>query len=140
MVRAGEALHRMSGYAHMAYDKARVAKLAFIALGRPDVFFLEAITLDDLAIGVLFAGVKESYFGPDKIASDIVFFIAPEFWGRCGDALREIVENYRTWATDQGAKKIFLGTSTEVNPDKTRDVFEALGFPQTGSLHAVTVH
>ena len=140
MVLAGQELHQQSAYAHMEYDCNRVANLAYAALQEPDRFFIEAVTHNDSPIGLLFAGLSESYFGTDKIAKDFVFFIVPQAQGMAGKALRELVENYRAWATERGAKLIQLGCTTQINADRTRDLFEHMGFPQTGSLHAVTVH
>lgn len=140
MVLAGQELHHQSAYAHMDYDCGKVAQLAFVALQKPDQFFIETITHNDVPIGLLFAGLSESYFGTDKMAKDLVFFVIPQAQGRCGDAMREMVENYRAWAIENGAKMITLGVSTQINAEKTRGLFEHMGFPQTGSLHAVTVH
>lgn len=139
MVQAGEAVHRVSQFAHMDYDHAKLCALAARVAERPDVLFLQVITRNDMAVGVLFAIASESFFGRDKTAIDLVFFVAPQVRGRCGETLREIVANYHAWARAVGAKIATLGCSTQIAPERTRDLYEHLGYPQTGSLHATVL-
>lgn len=139
MVAAGEVLHRQSAYGHMTYDRLRVERLALSAMSHPNEFFLQVITYHDQPCGVLFARISDSWFGPDKVTRDLVFFIVPEMQGKCRIALQQIVDNYREWATACGVKMVNLACSTQIKPEKTRALFETLGFPQTGSLHALTV-
>lgn len=140
LVLAGKLIHQLSAYAHMAFDVPTLIKRGEHSLQYPDQFFAEAITKDDLAIGVLWAMISPSFFGPDLVAQDLIFFVMPQFHNRVGEALREIVDNYQTWARMRGAKMVNLGCSTQIDPERTAALFEHLGYPRTGSLHAVRLH
>jgi GNAT superfamily N-acetyltransferase len=137
MVASGREFHHRSAYSHMAYDAERVGQVWKAALQRPDMCFLQVIACRDEPVGLLFAVLSPMFFGPDKTASDCAFFVAPEHHGKCGWQLLEITRKYREWAVAGGAKMVTLGCSTQLRAEDTAKVFERMGFPQTGSLHAV---
>lgn len=140
MVMAGKMLHKRSAFRHMDYDVDRVVRIAMTALTQPNKYFLKVIAYNDTPVGVLFCYLSESFFGKDLVASDFVFFIVPQMQGKCSLAVKEIVDEYQFWAAANGAKRINLGCSTEIDSERTAKLFEHLGLPQTGTLHSVEVH
>lgn len=137
VVQAGAVLHAQSAFKHMAYDVPACEKLVQTALARPKEAFFEVVDFQGVPAGLLFAIVQKSFFGPDLVAMDLVFFLWPDHYGKCSEQLQQLVDNYRRWAQSVGAKKAHLGCSTQMSPERTRKIFEHLGFPQTGSLHSV---
>ena len=140
MVYAGKMLHGLSAFRHMDYDVENVVRIALHALSDPTKFFLKVIAYKGQPVGVLFCNIRQSFFGKDLVASDFVFFVVPAMQGRCSMAVKSIVEDYRKWAIQNGAKKINLGCSTQIDADRTAKLFEHLGMPRTGTLHSLEAH
>lgn len=136
LVLAGKFVHGQSAYAHMDYDVGLLVRRGVNAVEHPEMFFAEAITHNDTPIGVLWGCLMPSFFGKDLVAMDLIFFLIPQMQGKCGEALKEIVANYHKWARERGAKLVNLGCSTQINPERTAALFEHLGYPKTGTLHA----
>jgi hypothetical protein len=137
LVGIGRRLHDNSKFREMHYDEDRVMILGYTAMDNPNHMFLQVIedTETEVPVGMLLAGLQQSYFGKDYVANDLLLVIEEEHRGRCMDALRRITALYREWALSRGAKRIYLSSSTGIDPEKTRAAFEACGFHQIGTLH-----
>lgn len=137
LVGIGRRLHDKSKFRDMEYDEHRVAILGYTAMDNPNHMFLMVIedTQQEVPVGMLLAGIQQSYFGKDFVANDLLLVVEEEHRGRCMDALRRITALYREWALSRGAKRIYLSSSTGIDPDKTRAAFEACGFHQIGTVH-----
>ena len=137
LVGIGRRLHDNSKFRDMEYNEDRVMILGYTAMDHPQHMFLMIIedTETEVPVGFLLAGLQQSFFGKDFVANDLTLVVEDEHRGRCMDALRRITALYREWALERGAKRIYLGTSTGVDPERTRAVFEACGFQQVGTLH-----
>lgn len=134
-----ERLHAESRFARMEFDRSDMEALIETGLIVPEHFFCEVITSEGQFAGALFATVGKSFFGNDKWAQDIVFFVLPEFRGHCVWALRRIGAHYQAWAQERGAKVIDLKAATGINPERTARFFERLGFPRVGSQHSLEI-
>ena len=134
-----ERLHAESRFAHMHFDREDMKALIETGLIVPEYFFCEVITDDGQFAGALFASINKSFFGRDKWAQDILFFVLPEYRGRCVSALRRLGAHYQAWAQERGAKVIDLKAATGIDPERTSAFFEHLGFPCVGSQHSVEI-
>jgi hypothetical protein len=137
LVSMGRRMHDNSKFRDMDYDEDKVAILGYTALDQPTRMFLMVIedTETEVPVGVLLAGLTQSYFGSDYVANDLLILIEEEHRGRCGDALRRITALYREWASALGAKRIYIGTSSGIDPERACKALEACGFHQIGTLH-----
>lgn len=121
----------------MRYDEAHVMQIGYTALEGPSPLFLQAIIHieTEIPVGFLLACVTCSFFGPDLVANDLVLCIEPEYRGKCGMAIKQLTERYKNWARGVGAKRIYLATSTGIEPEHTRLAYEACGFHVIGTIH-----
>jgi len=90
----------------------------------------------DEPVGGITAVCEETAFGPDKIAYDLIMIVEKEHRGRCTRAFIQCIEDYRTWALNEGAKIIKLGVSSGIKIDSVSNILERLGFVRIGSMHA----
>jgi hypothetical protein len=136
LVSMGRRLHDNSAFRNMSYDSEQVEKLGHMALANGTMFLriIEHIPTE-VPVGILLAYLQPTYFGRDLVANDMLLLVEEEHRGKCFDAIRYITSMYRDWAQAAGAKRIYLGTSTGVDPEKTRTVLEKCGFHQIGTLH-----
>lgn len=136
LVSMARRLHDNSAFRNMNFDDEQVEKLGHTAIDNRTMFIriIEHVPTE-IPIGMLLAYMQQSFFGRDLVANDMALIVEEEHRGRCFDALRYITAQYRDWAQTSGAKRIYLGTSTGVDPERARKVFEACGFHQIGTLH-----
>jgi GNAT superfamily N-acetyltransferase len=136
LVSMARRLHDNSKFRNMHFDDEQVEKLGHQALDTKTMFIriIEHVPTE-VPIGMLLAYVSQSIFGRDLVANDIVLLVEEEHRGRCFDAVKYITAQYRDWAQTAGAKRIYLSTSTGVDPEAARKVYEACGFHQIGTLH-----
>lgn len=85
---------------------------------------------DGEVIGQLGAFITETYFGHDRIASDYTLYVKPQHRG--GMAAVRLIKAFEEWAIANGASDIIPGTSTMLNPERTRDLYLALGYELYG--------
>lgn len=132
----GEEWHKESAFSHMEYNVSKVAALLSMSLVKKEMFVQVMIEKQTgKVVGLMWAELQESYFGRDKVANDWMLGVAKEHRGKCTNALFHLVNNYRAWAIESGARRIYLATTTGVEPEKTEATFERLGFHKIGTIH-----
>lgn len=132
----GKVLHAESAFAHMNFETVMVERFLHYAMTQENNWWVQVIVGDDdVPVGGMVAEIVTTFFGEDCIAEDRTLMIAPEHRTKCSSALTLLVSNYFVWASSKGAKRIFLATSTGVDPEKTEKVYEALGFHKVGTIH-----
>lgn len=85
---------------------------------------------DDGYFGGIIGMVAEEFFGHDLVASDLGLFILPEKRGT--SAAPRLVRAFEEWAIARGARQIYLGQTTGVEIDRTRRLYEGLGYKVVG--------
>ncbi len=78
--------------------------------------------------------ITPHYFTDDLIASDILVYVRPERRG--STAAVRIIKEYIKWAKPL-AKDVVLGISSGVHPERTKALYERLGFPTVGTMHSL---
>lgn len=140
LVEMGDRMHKESStFRHMNYDYNKVAQLGATAMQDDSELFLRVIARkeNDVAVGMFLARIDTSYFGTDRIASDLLIMVEKEHRGHCYYQMQEIAREYKSWARERDAKIIWLATSTGIETDKVSMLFSSLGFPPVGKLHAL---
>ena len=109
-------------FARLEWSERKVAKLLRTMILAPAALVLVA---DEG--GAFFLGIAtEHWMSTDKVAADYAIYVSPE---RRGSALASaMIDRYKAWAIEQGAKVITLGISTGVHPERTAVLFERKGF------------
>jgi len=74
--------------------------------------------------------ITEQFFGDDLIACDLGLFILQRKRG--GSAAPRLIQAFEHWAKEQGAKEIHMSQSTGVEMDRTRRLYESMGYTVTG--------
>ena len=85
---------------------------------------------DGLMVGFLAAAAFPHYACDFLQASDLAFFIHPDYRG--GTSAARLVRFYVRWATGIGAEPT-IGINTGVTPDRTADLLTALGAKHSGT-------
>jgi GNAT superfamily N-acetyltransferase len=99
------------------------------ALSSPNVF-CALVQDDDGYYGGIIGLVAEQFFGDDLIACDLGLFILPEKRGT--SAAPRLIQAFEQWAKERGAKEVHMGQTTGVEMDRTRRLYEAMGYEVVG--------
>ncbi len=83
-------------------------------------------------VGFFLGCLSVQYFGDDVIATDLAFYILPEF--RASFAAIRMVRKFEEWAELHGAKEVYLGQSTGIDIGRTGSFIEKLGYTHIGCL------
>jgi GNAT superfamily N-acetyltransferase len=127
-------------YTHMIFDRMKCANTIYSCIMRQNGNWAKIIVDEnDRPVGGLGAWCGESDFGPDKVAHDITIMLDEEIRGRCLKEVIQLVEEYKNWATQNGAKVIKMGVSSGINIDKASKFFETLGFKRIGAMHGLVL-
>lgn len=85
---------------------------------------------DEKLIGFI-AGMKHEYFFSEKQRiGDLGFYVLPEYRG-CSAAVK-LIRKLEGWAKDMNVDDIYIGQTTKVNIDKTKQFYERLGYQTVG--------
>ena len=115
-----------SAFSRRHFNPEKFAKV----LESPDVFFAFYRNAHGTVIGGFMGAVTYSFFGDDVIASDFALYIEPEHRG--GMSAARLVKAFEDWAINLGAKEIYIGQSTGVEPERTVQFYERLGYEKVG--------
>lgn len=127
-------------YTHLAFDKEKSANYIYSAIMKYDGWFLRVIADENNEIvGGLLGCMETTVFGPDKIAYDVTVMMEIEHRGRCVRQLVQVVQEFKQWGIDNGAKLIKLGVSSGINIEKASMFFEHMGFERIGAMHGYKV-
>lgn len=140
LVEITEKVLQESVYSHIIYDKEKSANYIMDGiLKRPGTFLRVIVDDANVIAGGIFCVCEEMLFSHDKVAYDITIMVDEEHRGRCIKQLVQIIDEYKEWATAQGAKLIKMGVSSGINIDKASQFFEAMGFERVGAMHSLRV-
>jgi len=122
----GFLMHQESHYQFLDYDALKIAELIERSQTNPESVCIFVAEKNEEIIG-FFVGLKAEYwFGRDTMTCDLVLYVKPEHRG-CSAAPR-LVKAYEKWASKLGVKEINIGTSTDVNSERTIGLYKRLGY------------
>lgn len=87
--------------------------------------------VDDATRGCMIGSVSASWSSPTPQASEWMLYVEPEHRGS-GLASR-LVNRFAEIARQRGAQKLYVGSSTGINDEGVRKLYERLGFGSVGS-------
>lgn len=85
-------------------------------------------------VGGVLGYTTTRFFNRRLVGSELGVFLRPEHRG--GTAAVRLVRALERWSTSQGAQQQRLGVTTGVHTDRTRQLYEALGYRLVGVLLA----
>ena len=119
-----------SRYAFLPFDAARVESELDLYMRETQRRCALAAVRGDTVIGALAGYVTEYAFCSELVASDQILYVVPRSRGTL--AAVRLIEAFRRWARDRGAREIVLGIMTGVDTRRTGELFERLGFEFAG--------
>jgi GNAT superfamily N-acetyltransferase len=123
-----ELVERSIAEAQFSEAKLDVPSL-YTLVQSPNVVYFLAID-DDKIIGSIGGAVFPYFFSTRKKAGDLGFYVEPEYRG--SRAAIKLVKAFEAWAKEMGVEDVYLGQTTGIEVDKTRDFYERLGYKVVG--------
>lgn len=127
-------MHEESRYAFLPFDGARVESVLESYMQETQRRCALAAVTGETVIGALAGYVTEYVFCSELVASDQIVYVVPRSRGSL--AAVRLIEAFRRWASDRGAREIVLGITTGVDTRRTGELFERLGFEFAGGNFA----
>lgn len=136
LVGMGRALHAESPrYSHLEFAEDKVRQMlkvtvsgTLVTAGLGGALVAEK---GGKIIGVLWGYIGSVFMTHDKLASDYVFYIAPEH-RRKGRAALLLMQAFEAWGVAQGVRDFDLGSSTMIDTESTVRFFKKLGYEHSG--------
>jgi len=123
---------------HRLHEEGAVSTLRFSerdmldSLKKPGMFHVIARDADYVPVGVCMGWVEKTFFGPDLVAHQHIFYVVPEARGTL--CAKWMMKAFEEWARERGAKEIWVSQATGINVDRTQKFFEVLGFQTVGCI------
>jgi len=130
VLRLGAQMHAEGAYSTVEFDVAVTAHCVFeMVIKSPDGFGLIAYA-GETPVAMLAGGISTYFFSRKRKAFDHVWFVIPEHRGKRTAVL--LLRRFLEWARERGASEVFMGITTDIEPEKTGRLFEKLGFRPVG--------
>jgi GNAT superfamily N-acetyltransferase len=128
IVKIGRLMHDESSYRDFFYSDGVCSELIKIWLEKEDMYFLMCEEKDGEIRGCIICCLVPHMYGDgrDLVASDLIVYVKPEYRG--SSIFLKMVMLYESWAKKNGAKRICLAHSCEINDDKTDKIYQKLGY------------
>jgi GNAT superfamily N-acetyltransferase len=136
LVELGRRLHDESPhFVRYEYSSEKVAALARrLIVGEsllsPPPGGVLVAELEGRIVGMIVGLVIEHFFGSSRFATDLTFYVAPEHRG--GSTAVRLIRAFEEWARENGAQYFVPGTSTEIQPERTLELYKHLGYRLSG--------
>jgi GNAT superfamily N-acetyltransferase len=130
LISLGREMHKESPrFKGMDYDEEKLIHLGIGLAEQGGIFLAEK---NGKPIGMVLGMVTEHFFGHDLMATDLAVYVHPDHRG--GTLVVRLIKKFEAWAFSMGAKVISMGVSTEVEADRTGQLYKRLGYRMTGCL------
>lgn len=130
MAYVGKEMHQESQYHKYPYDEQQVRDFLHYLIDKPEGILLVAVDNNDVPFGAFAGDIVQHWFGQTMQYFDLFTFVRPS--SRGGIAAFKLLQEYVRQAKEKGADEIFIANCTGVQPEKVRELFEAIGFKQQG--------
>lgn len=128
----GQELHRESpSFRRRRFAPDKLRALAEQCLVHPDWVGLMA-WVEDEPIGIFVGFIAEDWFGPDRYAADLTFWVRPQ--SRGSTAAYRLLLAFEKWAEDRGVEEIRVGISTGISVEQATRFYLKAGFLPRGTL------
>lgn len=127
--------HRETGYGKFSVDERDIR--GFLQFLLDSDGYVGVAERDGALVGLLLGMAHKWWFGPETVATDVLFYVRPE--ARSGVLVKRMLEDFRGWALDRGAVRVAVGISSGVGIDRKDRLLGHLGFEAIGGLYAKDV-
>jgi len=129
MVELGAEMHLESSYRCYDFNPTKTANtLVSVIEDRRGIAIVAE--KDGIIVGGFLGNVSSHYFGNDLVASDMALFVTKE--ERRGRLAIRLLTEFMDIADSLGAKHISIGTTTGVNADRVKALYEHFGLKHVG--------
>ncbi len=123
-------MHHDSIYHDLPLDEEKVIRqLAACGNLVPDRYFRLAVRNGEV-LGGFFGHVRRTFFCDELLAHDMGWWVKRDKRGSAAAIM--LLIDFEKWAIEQGAKKVMVGQSTEINIEATTKLFKHCGFRVIG--------
>lgn len=123
-------MHVNSIYGDMPLDEDKVIRqLSACGTVVPDRYFRLAVRSGEV-LGGFYGHVRKTFFCDELLAHDMGWWVKQTARGSAAAIL--LLGDFETWAREQGARKLMVGQSTEINIEATTRLFHHCGFRTIG--------
>ena len=136
-IELGYRMHQESVYRDFDYDTNKVGRMLYHYSTNPDTHFMQVAEVDGELVGLFLGAISEHYFGTDRLASDTLWYVAPEHRGsRVG---LDLLRAFEKWGTSHKVAEICVGVSSGLSTDKTGTLLQKLGYDLVGGNYKLRV-
>jgi GNAT superfamily N-acetyltransferase len=120
-------------YRRLTIDPEKLKAIGDQSLLHPDRFCIRVAEHKGRIVGFILGYVNEVYFGHDLVASDLGLFVPQT--NRGGRIALALIKAFEDWARDNGAGAVQLGITTGVQPERTGEFYQHLGYSEFGIVY-----
>ncbi|HEY4117563.1 MAG TPA: GNAT family N-acetyltransferase [Byssovorax sp.] len=125
-------MHAEGAYAFLPFDATKVAASVVASAALADRYAAIAVR-GGVIVGFLGGALTTYPFCNERLAHDVGFYVAPE--ARASSAAVRLIQAFRAWAVEQGAREVSLGVSSGVEVDRIERLYTRLGFRRMGGVY-----
>jgi len=126
-VRLMRALHQEGEVKSLRFSERKLLQ----SLGRPGMFHLMAFDGME-AVGICMGWVEETFFGPDLVGHQHIFYVTPSHRGRFLGP--QMMRAWEEWCRMKGAKELWVSQATGIASERTAKLFTRLGYRVLGVI------
>ena len=130
MVFLGREMHAESEYKQYDFDDEVTTRTLTNIVGDSVAGIALVAESDGVIVGGIVGYVAPHYFGKCRVASDLALFVTKE--ERRGRLALRLINKFIERATELGADQISLGTTTGVESERVKQLYERMGFKHVG--------
>ncbi len=130
IIALGSQMHQESNYRDLNWDEEKIYKMAEEWFVNEDYCFADVAICENKIFAMYVGFISEYYFGKDLVANDLLLFVDKSKRG--GVAAIRLIKRFQEWAFSKGASEVRPATSTGVQTDDTKKLYEALGYDTVG--------
>lgn len=116
--------HNVSPYKDITFDNTKVSNFIEYLIEDPNSLVL-LLEEDNKSVGCLLSTIEEILFGRDLMASELMYWVNPDYRGKDSWSL---VEAYQYWASKLECKLCSLSTLEGPLVDKLDNRYKQIGF------------
>ena len=123
-------MHANSIYRDLPLDEAKtITQLSASGVTVPERYFRLAVRSGEV-LGGFYGQVSRTFFCDELLAQDLGWWVKKSSRGSAAAVL--LLADFESWARAQGARKVMVGQSTELNIETTTKLFKHCGFRVIG--------
>ena len=126
----GQMMHEEGSYSHLKFSKPRLLETFKRYMDDPDRIGIIAMQ-GDKPCGMIGGYVSKYYFSDQIVASDIAWFVLPEFRGTMIGV--RLLDAFEDWAKSKGVSELRIGISTGVNMEAFDRLMKKRGYSMVGA-------